>query len=85
MIKTTKDTIEGKQWSFHLGNKTIVIRDVCDRVIDALVAGKEVGAAQAGLNPYASLAWTGLQWCVERFQTAKEVRALCWDGTGYHD
>ena len=79
IVATVKDKIEESQTSFKLGGRTIVVRNVCDSIIGTLSAVKDAGASLAGLNPYASMAWSGLQFVVQTIATAKEVRNMCWE------
>ena len=77
--QAVKAKVQDAQITFQLGNKSIVVRDVCDKVVNAISAARDVGTAVASLNPYAALAWSGLQFFLQTFGTAKEIRDMCWD------
>jgi hypothetical protein len=79
IAKQLSDQLEKSKTSLKLAGRTIVIRDVLSNVLDALSVIKDVGASLTSLNPYASLAWGGLQFFVQAAVNNKEIAALCWD------
>ena len=79
IVEAVTAEIQQHQVSFQLGSRTIVVQKVCGQVIGALVAIEDVGGTIASTNPYASLAWSSLQFVLQLAATAKEVREMCWE------
>ena len=79
IVEAVAAEIEQHQVSFKLGRRTIVVRKICGQVIDALIAVKGAGGTIASTNPYASFAWSSLQFVLQLAATAKEVREMCWE------
>ena len=79
MVEVVAAEIQQHQASFQLGSRTMVVRKICGQVIGALVAMKNAGNTIASTNPYASLAWSSLQFVLQLAATAKEVHEMCWE------
>ena len=77
-VADVQSNIEESQTRFQLGGKTVLVREMCKTAIEAAAAIGNSGATVMSLNPYASLAWTGLQFFVQTLATAQEARELCW-------
>jgi hypothetical protein len=56
-----------------------LLRKSCSGLLDVLKQIKDVGAAAAALNPYASLAWTGVSFLIQAAVNNRDVEQLCWD------
>ena len=78
-VTAVQNQVKDSEASFRLGGRTVVVRNVCDGIIDGLSTVKDFGALLASLNPFASMAWSGLQFFVQNLETAKEMRAMCWE------
>ncbi|KAL9073304.1 MAG: hypothetical protein Q9157_004781 [Trypethelium eluteriae] len=78
-MTAVKDQVQNSEWSFQLGERRIIVRNVYNEVIDVFAAIKDPGTSLARLNPYASIGWSSLQYVVQRLQTAREVRDMCWE------
>lgn len=75
----TRDECEKPKIAFSLRGRQISLQKVLDKTIDALLTFKDIGGTLASLNPYASLAWGGIQFFVNVASTSTQVRRLCHD------
>ncbi|MCJ1378758.1 hypothetical protein MMC17_001857 [Xylographa soralifera] len=79
IVEAVSAEIQQQQVSFQLGSRTVVVQKVCGQVRGALITIKDVGGTIASTNPFASLAWSSLQFVLQLAATAKEVRDMCWE------
>ena len=79
IAKKLSDQLETSKTTLRLAGRTIVVRDVLNKVLDVLALSKDLGTALTSLNPYASTGWKGLQFFIQAAVANKEVAALCWD------
>ena len=54
------------------------LKDVSLKIIQLLSTVKDAGGAVAALNPYASLAWSSIQFLLQAATTNHEIEQLCW-------
>jgi hypothetical protein len=79
IAKNVSDQVELSKTTLKLAGRTIVVRDVLNKVLEVLSVTKDIGASLTSLNPYASPAWGGLQFFVQAAVTYKDVGELCWN------
>jgi hypothetical protein len=79
IAETLSEQVESSKAPLQIWGRSISIRKSLDSTVDVLAVLKDVGASATSLNPYASVAWGGLQFFVQAAVTYKEVAALCWD------
>ena len=56
-----------------------LLRKSCSKLLDVLNQLKDVGTAAAALNPYASIAWSGVSFLLQAAVNNRDVEQLCWD------
>jgi hypothetical protein len=79
VARKVSEQVQSSKLTLRLAGRSIVVRDILDKAVDILAVLKDVGAAATNLNPYAAVAWGGLQFFVQAAVIHKEVTALCWD------
>lgn len=62
MLKIKRDSCIQKQWKFTYRGKTIILRDVVDKLLDWVDKFKDIGDIIVGIDPiFAALPWAGFR------------------------
>jgi hypothetical protein len=59
--------------------RTDLVQNVCTQIFSIMTKVKDLGAAAAALNPYASVAWSGVQFLLAAALADHEAKQLCWE------
>ncbi|KAL2836945.1 hypothetical protein BJY01DRAFT_221446 [Aspergillus pseudoustus] len=60
LVQEKLEDIQARQWTVTFGGKEIVIRDQVRRVVQTVIAAKDVVSAAIVVEPHAAIAWAGV-------------------------
>ena len=60
LVRKKLNKMDEAQWRVKFGDKEIVVQDQFDRLVKAILFGKEFISSAVSADPHAGLAWAGV-------------------------